>query len=108
VRVLDNLAFDVSVHDNSVPEPFFQTFLVTRAEQFTVKLGSATRLAIDRQTLLRISYGTIYSGFVVADIPLVQDGVFLRGIGPLIRDPNLTAMWTVSLLEPVPFAAGVN
>jgi hypothetical protein len=99
VQVLNNVAFDANTN---------QSFLVNRAESLSVTIGSAIRKGGEREdVLLRVALARgvtpafTAADLVVADIPLIQDGLFLRGAGSLVWDPAATAIWTVSLLDAI-------
>jgi hypothetical protein len=103
---VDNAVFDPSRPGLHQP-PAFQTFLISRAGDMQIQLGVANRRG-ERQILLRAGVARAGFTFVGADIPLVQDGVFLRGDGPSLLDSRTTAVWTVSLLDPIAFEAEIG
>ena len=99
VQVLNNVVFDANTN---------QSFLVSRAESLSVTIGSAIRKGGEHEdVLLRVALARgvtpsfLTADLVVADIPLIQDGLFLRGAGSLVSEPAATAIWTVSFLDAI-------
>ena len=102
VRLLNNLASDVNRSDNLIP-PNFQSFLIDQAQRASVQIGLASReehLANPR-LILRLTRGS-GPDFVGVDVELEQQDVFLTGQGALSSGTN--AVWTISFLDPIPWA----
>ena len=102
VRVLNNLAYDPNKPDNLSP-PTYQSFLITRFERASVEIGWAVKRPdfVNRRLILRVTRGD-FPDIVGVDIEVDQQGVFLTGLGALTA--ATAAVWTVSFLDPIPYA----
>lgn len=101
VRLLNNLVYDPSSSDNWSPATF-QTFLIQRPEAASIQIGWASRKEggkTQRRLILRVARGEL-AAFTVVDIELDQRGALLTGVGALSASSQ--AVWTVSLLDPIP------
>jgi len=102
VRLLNNFVSDTTTSDNWIP-PTFQSFLVTRSEPASIQIGWASKRAdrTNRRLILRVARGA-GPQLTVVDIEMDQRGTFLTGLGALLA--ATTAVWTVSFLDPIPYA----
>jgi hypothetical protein len=102
VRLLNNQAYDPNISDNWFP-PTFQSFLVTRPDRASVQIGWAIKRPdlVNRRLILRVTRGD-FPDFVGVDVEVEQQEVFLTGLGALTA--VTAAIWTVSFLDPIPYA----
>jgi hypothetical protein len=103
VRLLNNLAYDPKIEDGWFPATY-QSFLITRPEPAAVQIGWASKHGdpTHRRLILRVTRGS-WAQLSVVDVELDQRDDLLTGLGAL-SSASTAAIWTVSFLDPIPYA----